>query len=388
MNRKEYINPLICHTCNNYRIIVYEDKLFTEKNKQLELELPFYYCEGCKEKTLINDELSIQKTAQQLLSEIQNNKRVKYSDTHKTERFKRFEIKDLKYDARDYYDIPGLYRQFDQGYLTPVFFKLDLLLYYNNHNNYRVSLGTFSRVIIYEENDYLVEHGLGINKHGNLFCWLGDLYELLKEEEKKEHLYRFLASNIESDHDIRSDYYLQEIEAEFVDSDNENRVLKLKDIFEKKVYLKTRLSLSKIKITKPPIDYKPPIINERQQIFRSYTKINSLLTETIQTAEIKKYLLTKGFKEDELNNLGGLKTLDMFLKYTVGDKYEKTMISPLFYLYELRLLDSHFSDGNFNKDYGEIINEFGFKNPEDYIGFFKLLIKKIGDMYEYINKHL
>jgi hypothetical protein len=55
------------------------------------------------------------------------------------ERFSFCKNVDLKYDPLDYFYIPGLERPFNSGFLTPVFFSLDILPYFQNHPGSLVS---------------------------------------------------------------------------------------------------------------------------------------------------------------------------------------------------------------------------------------------------------
>ncbi|HAX89641.1 MAG TPA: hypothetical protein DCY91_26140 [Cyanobacteria bacterium UBA11370] len=47
---------------------------------------------------------------------------------------------DFLYDYRDYENIPGLQRPWDDGFLTPVFFNLAVLNKYSQHPDYRLDL--------------------------------------------------------------------------------------------------------------------------------------------------------------------------------------------------------------------------------------------------------
>lgn len=45
----------------------------------------------------------------------------------------------FEYDADDYYYIPGLFRQHDEGFLTPVFFNIEVLIKYDRHPSYNLT---------------------------------------------------------------------------------------------------------------------------------------------------------------------------------------------------------------------------------------------------------
>jgi hypothetical protein len=49
---------------------------------------------------------------------------------------------ELKYDSLDYYYIPGLERPHDSGFLTPVFFSIEILPYFQAHPGYVVNFAS------------------------------------------------------------------------------------------------------------------------------------------------------------------------------------------------------------------------------------------------------
>jgi hypothetical protein len=64
------------------------------------------------------------------------------------------------------------------------------------------------------------------------------LYDFFKDGKYEKELHRFRASNLNSDHEVVSDYYFNQIEAVFTDSDNERKIFDLynsfNEIFRKK----------------------------------------------------------------------------------------------------------------------------------------------------------
>ena len=133
--------------------------------------------------------------------------------------------------------------------------------------------------------------GFGINRNGKIFKWLGDLNDDFKDSAMVPHLKRFQASNIDSDHDIYSKFYLSQnpfsMEDAFQDSDNELKIFALKDELDILFKNNFNFSLTKVVINDLFDFYKPPILEEKEQIFNAYISLNKLLIENIQTAFIK-----------------------------------------------------------------------------------------------------
>lgn len=94
--------------------------------------------------------------------------------------------------------------------------------------------------------------GFGINRNGKLFKWLGDLNEDFENESMMPHLKRFQASNIPSDHEVFSKFYLSQNPFSpsdaFQDSDNESRLFYLKNQFSSEIKAKFGLEITKVEI--------------------------------------------------------------------------------------------------------------------------------------------
>jgi hypothetical protein len=129
-------NPLQCPNCGEYRYLVIHDETFRAPvNREITLHVPFFECKVCKGSDSIQSRDEIESDARVLLANnVQDNQSRTISSGFENKKFKGFDNLGFKYDPQDYYYIPGLYRRWDDGYLTPVFFKIDLLLHYNNHS--------------------------------------------------------------------------------------------------------------------------------------------------------------------------------------------------------------------------------------------------------------
>jgi hypothetical protein len=82
---------------------------------------------------------------------------------------------DFIYSDIDYEHIPGLVRPWDEGFLTPVFFKLSVLNKYTQNPEYRLNLFSESYGSI-ESEDWNI--AFGINRNQLAFMWLGDIDSL------------------------------------------------------------------------------------------------------------------------------------------------------------------------------------------------------------------
>ena len=384
-------NHLKCPNCGEYRYLVIKGVRFEAPVARiLGLKIPFFECELCGESEPIQSREDILNITNQILENEMNDHEIReLSSRFENKKFEAFDDLDFTYDSLDYYAIPGLSRPWDDGYLTPVFFNKDLLLYYNNHDDYKVVLYSFSTVDIFtQDGEELIPHGFGINRNGILFAWLGDLHKALSQEKHKAHLYRFRASNVESDHDVVSDFYFQQIEAEFTESDNEYQIFALKQEFEEKIFRLFKFRLSELNFDDLSIEYKHPILNEKNQIFNAYVQLNKVLIESIQTKRLKDALIKTGVAADDIKNLGGLKLLEAFLKQVLAIEDASELVCPLFVLYDLRILGSHLKNSTFNENYNSCKKRLNCDSTIKHIDFFNVTISSTRNMYQKLNQRL
>src|SRR3989338_2109990 len=291
ITNNEKSNPIQCPTCNEYRFLEIRKTQHSGKNSGVILNEPFFYCRKCNESESLISEEVIKKE----IAKVQNGKIAGLKSALEEKQFDPYNKLGFKYDPLDYFYIPGLTRPWNEGFLTPVFFTIELLFYYNSNPDYWISRSSFSSLHIYDKNgQYFFDRGFGINRNGKLFAWLGDLYEFFEDETRNQHLKRFLLDNVDSDHDIISDYYFNNIEANFTKSDNENEILYLKNELEGKIYKKYKIKLSKLDMESLRDRYIHPLVNDKNLIFNAYSKLNKILIENFNKEELKKALKNKG----------------------------------------------------------------------------------------------
>jgi hypothetical protein len=284
-------HPLKCPKCGEFRYIEYEGVRFEDDKvkRGFGVKIPFFFCRSCGGRESILPEEQFLKFKADILPAINEGEFIDmslkyiFSKLDPDRKFRHFDHLEFQYDPRDHYIIPGLYREWDDGYLTPVFFNRDLLLYYNGHPDYSVKLTSFSSGNIYFKGEAMFEHGFGINRNGKIFKWLGDLDKDFKDESMKSHLKRFQASNVPSDHDIASKFYLSESPFSpsdvFQSSDNETKLFSLKNDFNLEMQNKFGVEFTKVDIEQLAEYYKSPVMEDRDQIFSSYLSLNKYFVQ-------------------------------------------------------------------------------------------------------------
>lgn len=391
-------HPLKCSNCEEYRFIEYEGVRFEnpEQKKGFGVKIPFFVCKNCGQRESILPRDRFLKFRYEMLPSIKDGEffdmplKYIFSKLDSEKRYKQFDHLEFKYDSRDHYIIPGLYRDWDDGYLTPVFFDKDLLLYYNGHPDYSVKFTSFSSCNIYHKGERMFEWGFGINRYGKLFKWLGDLDRDFDNDEMKPHLKRFQASNIDSDHEIFSKFYLSQNPFSpsdaFQDSDNESRLFALKNDFNIEIRKKYGVEITKLEIEQLAEYYKPPIMEEREQVFSSFLSLNKYFIENLQTDSLRDILLSNGLDENDLKKdgkkLGSLKIFTLFIQHILKKENADELISPLFVLNDLRQLHGHLSDSSFEERYNYCKERLELPNTATDLDVFKKLVTKLILFYQ------
>lgn len=308
-----------------------------------------------------------------------------FAEVDVSAKFGRFDDLGFDYDPLDYYFIPGLYRNFDRGYLTPVFFDREVLLHYNNHPDYSVKLTSFSSGNIYQKGERVFSWGFGMNRSGLLFMWLGDLDKDFDEENERD-MKRFLASNVASDHDIVSKFYFSQIpftvQDAFQESDNESKVFSLKTQFDERIKKDFGFDIAKIDIERLAEYYRPPILEDREKILYAYLSLTKYLIESLQIEGLKRLLIEWGVSPKDLKNLGSLKVFERFISAVLQLPDERSIMTPLYVLYDLRVLQGHLAIDSFDENYESCKKRLNAESTTTDLEFFRIVIKSLISMYE------
>jgi hypothetical protein len=385
-------HPLECPDCGDFKYLEFIGVRFEEGNKGLGIKLPFLLCKSCGHRKCIVSEEQCMKFKEDMMPSLEDGEffdmplKFVFSKLDEEKRFTHFDHLEFIYDATDYFLIPGIRRPEEDGYLTPVFFDKDVLLYYNNHPDYSVKLYSFSSGNIYYKGEALFNWGFGINRNGKIFKWLGDLSEDFEEDEMKPHLKRFQASNVPSDHDIVSKFYFSQnpfsIKDAFQKSDNEYRLFNLKSDFEHKIKNDLKFNLSKLDVDAVIAYYKHPILDDRNQIFEAYLKLDKLINENIEQDELKRILLKNGVTKEEIKGLRSLKLFTLFISHILKKEEAEKLVSPLFVLNDLRQLHGHLADTSFDEKYLSCKIRLGVSNEISDLDFFKIVVVELIKLFE------
>ena len=239
----------------------------------------------------------------------------------------------FQYDSDDYSYIPGLIREFDEGFLTPVFFNKEVLIKYDIHPSYRVTFASRTYGSIRQGSDF--EIPFGINRNGRLVMWLGDIARLPENEQ-----FYLRSENSPSDHSIGSEFYDGQIEAIFTDRPPEDQLFEQRSLFleagfsrfgEKLAHLEKEVLDLAMSIRRPVVDTPA----ERHYIADA---LNKVYLESLDIKALERVLSKLG---QDTAKLGGLKRLQKVVETVAPTEDIARAMSPLYVLYDLRVAYSH-----------------------------------------------
>jgi len=303
--------------------------------------LPFLVCDTCRKSRLPRP---VKKTMQALQKDavLKGESNIHVDITKMPMAKKRFAFctkVNLKYAPLDYFCIPGLERPWDSGFLTPVFFSIEVLPYFQNHPGYVVNLASDTYGTLYTKDGGYISFGLTRMKH--LIMWLGDLDKLSERD-----LLMLTAHNIDSDHDIGSEFYEGQVEAVFTELSLEQRIVRAQGAFGEKL-VKEFASLRLLQMDKEAVDLlasmRRPIYFTEEEFGVAVETMTKLFIERIDVEQLRTdlqpFLSPRETKDSK--SYRGLSLLQLWLKKRSQLADATATMMPLFVLYDLRVAFKH-----------------------------------------------
>jgi hypothetical protein len=261
---------------------------------------------------------------------------------------------DFAYSALDHDFIPGLARPSRDGFLTPVFFNLAVLNKYSQDPTYRLDLfsNTYGSIIKGEE----INIQFGINRAGKVMMWLGDIAELPENEQ-----FYLRSENVQSDHDVCSEFYDGQIGCVFSQPSIENAVLRARSALNESCQIKFGADFYQLhgEITKVIEHLRRPLFWDEQHVAPTAESFNRILVESLNVSELRNQL-SPHFRKEELTGLKGLKLQELWIGKVLGMSDAGRISLPFFVLYDFRVLTCHLaSDETWDRSLASINRRLG-----------------------------
>jgi len=182
----------------------------------------------------------------------------------------------------------------------------------------------------------------GINKNKKVIMWLGDIEKLPENEQLRLYFY-----NIDSDHDIDSQFYDAQIHRKFPDSIKEAEILMQKSKINKIFHKKFGFNLFKKVFQDDDIDevlkqvekYSKIIMNQEEHFKLYIIEWNDILIKDIDKNKLIKFLQSREIEiKRSGNSLGEIKLLEKLIQKEMTND---NIIFSYFVLSDLRVLSAH-----------------------------------------------
>lgn len=321
-----------CGHCNGSLDLAFE--CFDEKVSGIRIRvtgLPTLRCHACSA-TYLPDRsrvavISLHNQAFEQASDLVEVTRRKTADTFA------FTSVPFLYDSDDYYYIPGLQRQFDPGFLTPVFFRKEVLLKYDVHPSYQVSFASRTYGTIWQGPEFSIP--FGINRFDHVVMWLGDVAQLPETEQ-----YYLRSENVQSDHSIGSEFYDGQIECIFTDKTSEDRLLEARSAFLDACFKRFEMKVAHLdaEVLDLALQIRRPVVDTSSERRSIADTLNKVYLESLDNKALEHILA--GLKMDA-GKLGSLKRLQKLIEAVSPGGNVASAMSPLYVLYDLRVVYSH-----------------------------------------------
>ena len=235
----------------------------------------------------------------------------------------------------DYEYIPGLARPWEQGYLTPVFFKISVLNKYSQDPEYRVDLFSNTYGTIWFGDKWRIN--FGINRNKRVIMWLGDIARLPEPE-----IYYLRSENIESDHDIHSEFYDAQIEVQPAELAPQQKVIRERRRLNEAVIQKLGWALFHLEgeVSKIIENLERPVFWEDKHVGPAVESLNRIFVESVNIEALKREL-KEGNEQVAMKSLGSLKILQYWLAERLQLGNCSDVMCPFFVLYDYRILTCH-----------------------------------------------
>lgn len=325
------VQRLYCDKCQSLLDLAYADFHEVVSGVDITIEgLPVLRCPSCGHDHLPDrSRFAIIQTHESAIAagkSVAHVKRKKLNETYS------FTNVPFIYDADDYHYIPGLIREHNIGFLTPVFFNKRALLKYDTAPGYRLRFSSATYGEIVTDTDAIC---FGVNRFGHLVMWLGDIATLPENEQ-----FYLRSENIASDHSIGSEFYEGQIECVFTEPSIEQRLFELRSKFLEACYKRFAQNISHLdeEVLELASRFNAPVVDTPAMRETVAIGLNKMHIEAISSDGLGTIVKAQGGNPKDL---GRLKRLQLALEGLRTGADVGSMLSPFFVLYDLRVAYSH-----------------------------------------------
>jgi hypothetical protein len=238
----------------------------------------------------------------------------------------------FNYDPDDFYYYPGLERPWDKGFLTPVYFNRRAIAKFDADPTYLVRYASPTYGDIFGDGFSIA---FGINRHGHLIMWLGDIAKLSKPEQ-----YYLMSENRPSDHCLGSEFYDGQIECIFTEPPRETLLFVGRSDFLAAAYKLwgTKLAHLDDVVLDLAGHLKRPVHDTPAQRHAVSDNLNKVHIESLDNDALGKLIVSLGIA---CRGTRQLKRLQALLESITDSAQTYALMTPFYTLYDFRTSYSH-----------------------------------------------
>lgn len=375
-----HIQRLYCDKCQDHLDLVFSD--FHELVTGVDIEikgLPMLHCESCDRSFFPDDSrFAVIHLHEQAYKKSSNKVTV---TRNKTNQDFGFGVAPFIYDSDDYKYIPGLKRPWDEGFLTPVFFKREVLLKYDSSPTYRLSFASTTYGEIRRGDDFSMP--FGINKNGKVIMWLGDIARLPDTEQ-----YYLRSENIESDHSVGSEFYDGQIECIFTDLSKEDGLFKNRSTLLEACFNKFGIKIAHLdsEVFDLSVSFNAPVVDTEKERRHVADTLNKIYLESFDNKALGDVISQLG---GDPKNLGSIKRLQKVIELSCPSADIPALMSPFYILYDLRVVYSHIGSKQSEQEKLDfVISRLGLGGNSGLMEIYPTLVEKLGESYQRLTELL
>lgn len=361
-----------CESCGSSLDLIFAPFQETVSSVQIAVDgLPTLECPGCGWRTLPDRTRFSIMRAHELAtkegSQIFNSRRNKIIED--------FGFTDVpfKYDPDDFYYYPGLKRPWNKGFLTPVFFNRKVIAKFDADPNYLVSYASPTYGDISADNFSIA---FGINRHGHVIMWLGDIAKLPKSEQ-----YYLVSENRPSDHCLGSEFYDGQIECIFTEPPREKLLFAARSDFLAAAFRLWGAKLAHLDDVVLDLagQLRRPLHDTPAQRHAVSDNLNKVHIESIDNEALGRVLSSLGIA---CNGTGQLKRLQALLESIAESGQVYARMTPFYTTYDFRVSYSHLgSTEGAVKKMKTVTDRLGLAKDAEVTEIYDRLLEKLTHSY-------
>ena len=383
-----------CVSCKGIREVAFEHIIINVAGKRMEYTaLPMLRCTACGELAFTFYARCIIDGCYKELK-ARNDTGVVCNPSNYRKHFNFCSGTDYIYDHRDYESIPGLMTPMSNtGFLQPVYFKKEALLYFVNSPDYETNIfsetyGELSKID--KTGDFPFEWNIpfGFNTNNLLVFWLGDL-----DKTDIECQLILKAFNVESDHLlIDSEFYRAQLKVIWSDPIKEHQIINNKKIFTNNVEKKYGIRLNHLDEECEILAKKAvrPVVYTENTLSETLNALHKVLIEGMNSGQLR--LLYEQFyssaeRDKKYGEWGTIRLIQEIIDKIDVDpsKDLRRIIAPLYLLNDFRIIFDHLlKNEELEKRKQNIVNTLIVSSFTDYENIYKKEIAELDKLFQYL----